>query len=95
MPLPCHRVRQRRYPGELDLVSGSGSKPKNVWAKPKSKHSISRGALRALGTKDPKASDTLYIEALAAPFTVNTMSINQRIIGETLPAHVENTLEDL
>ena len=25
------------------------------------------------GTKDPKASDTLYIEGLAAPFTVNTM----------------------
>jgi transaldolase len=25
------------------------------------------------GTKDPKASDTLYIEALAAPFTVDTM----------------------
>jgi transaldolase len=25
------------------------------------------------GTKDPKASDTLYIRALAAPFTVNTM----------------------
>lgn len=25
------------------------------------------------GTKDPKASDTLYIEALAAPFTVNTI----------------------
>jgi transaldolase len=25
------------------------------------------------GTKDPKASDTLYIGALAAPFTVNTM----------------------
>jgi transaldolase len=25
------------------------------------------------GTKDPKASDTLYVEALAAPFTVNTM----------------------
>jgi transaldolase len=25
------------------------------------------------GTKDPGASDTLYIEALAAPFTVNTM----------------------
>jgi transaldolase len=25
------------------------------------------------GTKDPKASDTLYIQALAAPFTVNTM----------------------
>jgi transaldolase len=25
------------------------------------------------GTKDPRASDTLYIKALAAPFTVNTM----------------------
>jgi transaldolase len=25
------------------------------------------------GTKDPKASDTLYIKGLAAPFTVNTM----------------------
>ena len=25
------------------------------------------------GTKDPKAPDTLYIQALAAPFTVNTM----------------------
>jgi transaldolase len=25
------------------------------------------------GTKDPKASDILYVEALAAPFTVNTM----------------------
>ena len=25
------------------------------------------------GTKDPKASDTLYIQALATPFTVNTM----------------------
>jgi transaldolase len=25
------------------------------------------------GTKDPKASDTLYILALSAPFTVNTM----------------------
>ena len=25
------------------------------------------------GTKDPRAPDTLYIESLAAPFTVNTM----------------------
>ena len=25
------------------------------------------------GTKDPDASDTLYIEAFASPFTVNTM----------------------
>jgi transaldolase len=28
------------------------------------------------GTKDPNASDTLYIEAFAAPFTVNTMPEN-------------------
>jgi transaldolase len=25
------------------------------------------------GTKDPEASDTLYVEAFAAPFTINTM----------------------
>ena len=25
------------------------------------------------GTKDPDASDVLYVEALAAPFTINTM----------------------
>jgi transaldolase len=25
------------------------------------------------GTKDPKASDTLYVEALAAPDTINTI----------------------
>ena len=30
-------------------------------------------ALGQPGTKDPTASDVLYIEALAAPFTVNTM----------------------
>lgn len=29
--------------------------------------------LASTGTKDPKASDTLYIEAMAAPDTVNTM----------------------
>ena len=28
------------------------------------------------GTKDPRASDTFYIEALAAPFTINTMPEN-------------------
>ena len=28
------------------------------------------------GTKDPAASDILYIKALAAPFTVNTMPEN-------------------
>ncbi|HBZ69886.1 MAG TPA: transaldolase [Deltaproteobacteria bacterium] len=45
------------------------------------------------GTKDPKASDVLYIKALAAPFTVNTMPeatlkalADHNELGELLPA---------
>jgi transaldolase len=45
------------------------------------------------GTKDPKASDTLYIKSLAAPFTVNTMPegtlkalADHGEIGASLPA---------
>jgi transaldolase len=45
------------------------------------------------GTKDPKASDILYVKALAAPFTVNTMPegtlkafANHGEIGDLLPA---------
>jgi transaldolase len=45
------------------------------------------------GTKDPKASDILYIKALAAPFTVNTMPegtlkalADHGDVGEILPA---------
>lgn len=45
------------------------------------------------GTKDPKASDALYVKALAAPFTVNTMPdatlkalADHGDIGATLPA---------
>jgi transaldolase len=45
------------------------------------------------GTKDPKASDVLYIKALAAPFTVNTMPegtlkafANHGEVGPVLPA---------
>ena len=41
-------------------VSNAGARPQRLlWA--------------STGTKDPNASDVLYIEALAAPFTVNTM----------------------
>ena len=29
--------------------------------------------MASTGTKDPQASDTLYVEALAAPFTIDTM----------------------
>jgi len=45
------------------------------------------------GTKDPSASDVLYVNALAAPFTVNTMPeatlkalANQATLGSILPA---------
>jgi transaldolase len=41
-------------------VFNSGARPQRLlWA--------------STGTKDPKASDVLYVKALAAPFTVNTM----------------------
>ncbi|HJT20894.1 MAG TPA: transaldolase [Nitrospira sp.] len=44
-------------------VFNSGARPQRLlWA--------------STGTKDPKASDVLYIKALAAPFTVNTMPEN-------------------
>jgi transaldolase len=45
------------------------------------------------GTKDPTASEVLYVKALAAPFTVNTMPeatlkalANQKELGSILPA---------
>jgi transaldolase len=45
------------------------------------------------GTKDPGASDVLYVEALAAPFTINTMPENTLLafadhgqVGDPLPA---------
>jgi transaldolase len=54
------------------------------------------------GTKDPKASDILYIHALAAPLTVNTMPeatlkalADHGDIGETLPARARTCDEVL
>jgi transaldolase len=54
------------------------------------------------GTKDPKASDILYIKALAAPFTVNTMPegtlkafAEHGEAGATLPADGGNAEEVL
>jgi len=61
-------VAQRTYKAYRDLLGSprwqriynSGARPQRLlWA--------------STGTKDPKASDVLYIKALAAPFTVNTM----------------------
>jgi transaldolase len=54
------------------------------------------------GTKDPKASDVLYIKALAAPFTVNTMPegtlkalADHGELGTILPANGGNCEEVL
>jgi transaldolase len=54
------------------------------------------------GTKDPKASDVLYIKALAAPFTVNTMPeatlkalAAHEELGELLPTDGGNCEEVL
>jgi transaldolase len=54
------------------------------------------------GTKDPKASDILYVKALAAPFTVNTMPeatlkalATHTELGELLPTDGGNSEEVL
>ena len=61
-------IALRTYKAARDLLSSSrwhriynaGARPQRVlWA--------------STGTKDPTASDILYVKALAAPFTVNTM----------------------
>src|SRR6516162_771336 len=54
------------------------------------------------GTKDPEASDVLYVKSLAAPFTVNTMPegtlkalADHGDVGATLPADGGNSEEEL
>jgi transaldolase len=73
VPEPLHdrlgiAVAKRAYKAYLGLLSSprwmrafnAGARPQRLlWA--------------STGTKDPKASDVLYIKALAAPFSVNTM----------------------
>ena len=53
------------------------------------------------GTKDPKAPDTLYIEGLAAPFTINTMPgatlkafDDHGVIGSLVPARAFELLAE-
>ena len=61
-------MASRIYKAYLDLLSNPRwQRAYNVGARPQ------RLLWASTGTKDPKASDTLYIQALAAPFTVNTM----------------------
>ena len=81
-------IAMRTYKAARDLLSSprwhriynSGAYPQRLlWA--------------STGTKDPTASDVLYIKALAAPFTVNTMPestlkalANRKELGSILPA---------
>jgi transaldolase len=59
------RRTYKAYRGLLD--SPRWLRLQNVGAQPQ------RLLWASTGTKDPKASDVLYVESLAAPFTVNTM----------------------
>lgn len=81
-------IAMRTYKAARDLLSSprwhriynAGAHPQRLlWA--------------STGTKDPTASDILYVKALAAPFTVNTMPeatlkalANHKELGSILPA---------
>jgi transaldolase len=81
-------IAKRTYKAYLGLLNSlrwmraynAGARPQRLlWA--------------STGTKDPKASDVLYVKALAAPFTVNTMPegtlkalADHGDVGATIPA---------
>ncbi|MGB8331995.1 MAG: transaldolase [Polyangiales bacterium] len=81
-------IAQRTYKAYRDLLNSKRfQRAANAGAR------AQRLLLASTGTKDPKASDILYVRALAAPFTVNTMPENtlqafhhHGEVGETLPA---------
>ena len=61
-------IAERTYKAYRELISSPRwQRTFNFGARPQ------RLLWASTGTKDPKASDVLYIKALAAPFTVNTM----------------------
>jgi transaldolase len=61
-------IAARTYKAYVDLLaSPRWQRALNFGARPQ------RLLWASTGTKDPKASDTLYVKALASPFTVNTM----------------------
>ena len=61
-------IAERTYKAYRDLLgSPRWQRAFNAGARPQ------RLLWASTGTKDPKASDILYVKALAAPFTVNTM----------------------
>src|ERR1700688_3140021 len=64
-------VAQRTYKAYLELLASPRSqRAANAGAR------VQRLLWASTGTKDPKVSDTLYVKALAAPFTINTMPEN-------------------
>ena len=64
-------IGQRAYKAYCDLIASPRlQRAMNAGARPQ------RLLLASTGTKDPKASDIMYIKALAAPLTVNTMPEN-------------------
>lgn len=61
-------IARRTYKAYRDLLGSTRwQRAFNYGARPQ------RLLWASTGTKDPKASDVLYVKALAAPFTVNTM----------------------
>ena len=90
-------VARRAYKAYLGLLSSprwmraynAGARPQRLlWA--------------STGTKDPEASDILYVKSLAAPFTVNTMPegtlqafADHGEVGPTLPPDGGNSEEEL
>jgi transaldolase len=61
-------IGQRSYKAYCDLVATPRyRRVMNAGGRPQ------RLLFASTGTKDPKASDVMYVEALAAPFTVNTI----------------------
>lgn len=61
-------IGKRTYKAYCDLIASPRyHRVMNAGARPQ------RLLMASTGTKDPKASDILYVQALAAPFTIDTM----------------------
>jgi transaldolase len=90
-------VAKRTYKAYRDLLtSPRWMRAYNAGARPQ------RLLWASTGTKDPKASDVLYVKSLAAPFTVNTMPegtlkalADHGEVGATLGADGGNAEEEL
>ena len=90
-------MAQRAYKAYCDFI-----------ALPQSMRALNAGAraqrllFASTGTKDPKASDILYVNALAAPYTVNTMPegtlkalAEHGDVGATIPANGGDSEQEL